>query len=137
MEAVWGRAAARAARPLTPSSEQPSSEHLVDAPGAPPLASIWVDETDRATVLAAAGEIDMSNQAEFRAALAEAATSGRRLVVDLTRVTTLSSHAIGVLYRHAESLTAVHVAPNSLIARALNYSGFASRVPVIMEPRSW
>ena len=87
-------------------------------------------------MLAASGEIDMSNQAEFRAALAAAAASDRRLVVDLTRVTTLSSHAIGVLYRHADSLTAVHVERNSLIARALNYSGFASRVPVIVESRT-
>ena len=96
-----------------------------------PLASIRIDDSGKATVLAADGEIDMSNQAEFRAALASAAASGRRLVVDLTRVTTLSSHAIGVLYRHADSLTAVYVERDSLIARALSYSGFASRVPVI------
>lgn len=136
MEAVSRRPAGRALTPSATHADQPAGRGSEDD-AAPPLASIWVDETDKATVLAASGEIDMSNQAEFRAALATAATTGRRLVVDLTRVTTLSSHAIGVLYRHAESLTAVHVAPNSLIARALNYSGFASRVPVIMEPRSW
>jgi anti-anti-sigma factor len=95
--------------------------------------SIRVEKSGKATVLAADGEIDMSNQAEFRAALSSAASSGRRVVVDLTRVTTLSSHAIGVLYRHVDSLTAVYVARNSLIDRALNYSGFASRVPVIVS----
>lgn len=61
------------------------------------LASIQVDESGRATVLAVAGEIDLSNQGQFRAAVTAAASSSRRLVVDLTRVTALSSCAIGVL----------------------------------------
>jgi anti-anti-sigma factor len=99
----------------------------------PPLASISVVRSGGSTLLAAAGEIDMSNHGEFRAALATAASGDQRLVVDLTGVTTLSSHAIGVLYRHADSLTAVYVERNSLIARALSYSGFASRVPVIAD----
>lgn len=84
-------------------------------------------------MLAAVGEIDMSNHAEFGAVLANTASDDHRVVVDLTGVTTLSSHAIGVLYRHADNLTAVYVERNSLIARALSYSGFASRVPVIAE----
>ena len=100
------------------------------------IASIRILESDRATVLTAAGEIDMSNQARFRAELERAASGGRRIVVDLTRATTLSSHAIGVLYRHADRLTAVYVARGSVIARALSFSGFASRVPVIGDPRS-
>jgi anti-anti-sigma factor len=98
------------------------------------VAAIRVDRAGTATVLTAAGEIDMSNQGQFSAALDAAAEDGGRLIVDLNAVTTLSSHAIGVLYRHADRLTAVYVAPNSVIARALNYSGFASRVPVIGDP---
>jgi anti-anti-sigma factor len=98
------------------------------------MASVRIDESDGATVLTAAGEIDLSNQGQFRTALETAASGGRRLVVDLTRVTTLSGCAIGVLYRHADRLTAVYVARNSVIARALSYSGFASRVPVIGAP---
>jgi anti-anti-sigma factor len=113
-----------------------SASHAADHAGSSPLAAIWVDRLNKTHVLAAAGEIDMSNQEQFRAALEKAASSHRRLVIDLTRVTTMSSHAIGVLYRYASSLTAVYVAHNSLIARALNYSGFASRVPVIVDARA-
>ena len=106
-----------------------------DRDGAAPLASIRVTRSGRNTVVTASGEIDMSNQTQFRAALATAASGDRRMVVDLTRVTTLSSHAIGALYQHAARLSAVYVEPDSLIARALNYSGFASRVPVIADPQ--
>jgi anti-sigma B factor antagonist len=61
---------------------------------------------DGAVVLAAAGEIDMSNAATFSAALTgarEEATDGP-LVVDLTRVVYLDSAGLAVLFPHVEHL---------------------------------
>lgn len=127
MEAVSKRPVPSADALRVPAAREPS-----DHPG-PSLASIRVDRSEKSTILAAVGVVDLSNHEEFGAVLATTASEDHRVVVDLTGVTTLSSHAIGVLYRHADALTAVYVEPNSLIARALSYSGFASRVPVIAD----
>lgn len=61
---------------------------------------------DGAVVLAATGEIDMSNADTFSAALTEArgeVTDGH-LVVDLTRVEYLDSAGLAVLFPHVDHL---------------------------------
>ena len=64
---------------------------------------------DGAVVLAATGEIDMSNAEAFSAALAagrEQAADGT-LVVDLTRVEYLDSAGLAVLFPHADHVRLV------------------------------
>ena len=64
---------------------------------------------DGAVVLAATGEIDMSNAEAFSAALAagrEQSTDGT-LVVDLTGVEYLDSAGLAVLFPHAEHVRLV------------------------------
>jgi len=65
---------------------------------------------DGTTVLAAAGEIDMSNAGEFSTALAEAGDDGA-FVVDLTGVEYLDSAGLAAIFPYVERI--------SLIARPL------------------
>ena len=61
--------------------------------------------TDAATVIAVAGELDMTNCAELRRELADliARNTAEHVALDLSEVTFLSSAGIGVLL-HARSL---------------------------------
>lgn len=64
---------------------------------------------DGAVVLAAVGEIDMSNAAQFGTALSDArgeAADGP-LVLDLTRVEYLDSAGLAAMFPHVESLRLV------------------------------
>ena len=65
---------------------------------------------DGRTHLTAAGEIDLSNAADFRDRLTAAVTPDARLLVDLTRVDYLDSAALAALFVHADRIE-VHIAP--------------------------
>ncbi|GAA0578079.1 STAS domain-containing protein [Paractinoplanes ferrugineus] len=73
-------------------------------------------------VLAAAGEIDMSNAATFAAALREARqTAGTAvLTVDLTGVDYIDSAGLAALFPHVEH---VRVVANPLLAPVLTIAG--------------
>lgn len=84
---------------------------------------------DGVMVLAAAGEIDMSNAATFTAALAEAlqhAGTGH-LVVDLTRVEYLDSAGLASLFEHVERIQLV---AGPLLAPLLTIAGLADLTTV-------
>ena len=91
---------------------------------------------DGRPVLAADGEIDMSNVDRFGAALAEtvagAAAGAGPVVVDLTAVTYLDSGAINAMFAHAEQLELIC---NPLLVRALIFSGLAEVVDIIEVDR--
>jgi anti-sigma B factor antagonist len=87
---------------------------------------------DGAVVLAATGEIDMSNAATFSAALADAredATDGP-LVVDLTRVDYLDSAGLAVLFPHVEHL---RLLAGPLLAPLLTIVGLDTLTTVLDE----
>ncbi|MEU4694021.1 STAS domain-containing protein [Actinoplanes sp. NPDC023714] len=84
---------------------------------------------DGVPVLAAAGEIDMSNADRFASAL-EAAVSGSDaalLLVDLTAVEYLDSAGLATLFRHADR---IEVVTGPLLAPLLNVSGLAELTTV-------
>jgi anti-anti-sigma factor len=94
---------------------------------------IRLDEHTSPARLLVSGEIDLANQQEFHGAVTDAVSRVPRLILDLRDVTHLNSARIGTLFRHHEKLIAVVVEPNSVIARALHYSGFIRLVPVLHD----
>ncbi|SNY47062.1 STAS domain-containing protein [Paractinoplanes atraurantiacus] len=68
-----------------------------------------VQDPDGATVLSAAGEIDMSNAAEFSAALdgALAEAGDAPVVVDLTKVDYIDSAGLAVVFPHIDRVRLV------------------------------
>ncbi|MFI5590255.1 STAS domain-containing protein [Amycolatopsis sp. NPDC051758] len=84
---------------------------LVAAPG---------DNGDR--VLTVTGEIDMSNAAEFGAALDRELAAGPVVTVDLTGVAYLDSAGVAVLFDRADEHDLRLVAPR-LLDRVLRVSG--------------
>ncbi|BBH70374.1 anti-anti-sigma factor [Actinoplanes sp. OR16] len=78
---------------------------------------------DGVPVLAAAGEIDMSNAETFASALQDAvAGAGAALLVDLTAVEYLDSAGLATLFRHADR---IEVVTGPLLAPLLTVSGLA------------
>jgi anti-sigma B factor antagonist len=79
---------------------------------------------DGAVVLAATGEIDMSNAATFATALsgARAETPDGTFVVDLTGVEYLDSAGLAVLFPHVDHL---HLLAGPLLAPLLTIVGLA------------
>jgi anti-sigma B factor antagonist len=75
---------------------------------------------DGTWVLTAVGEIDMSNAADFRAALAGTAPSDQTLIVDLTAVEYLDSAGLTALFTHAHHIELI---ATPLLAPVLNLSG--------------
>jgi anti-sigma B factor antagonist len=75
---------------------------------------------DGTVVLAATGEIDMSNAADFATALADAHSSAPSIVVDLTKVEYIDSAGLAALFPHVEHITVV-AAP--LLAPVLTIAG--------------
>lgn len=93
-----------------------------------PLTLIPARLPDGTGVLAAAGEIDMSNCARFGAAIAAALDGDQaRLVVDLGAVAYLDSAALGVLFGHADR---IEIVANSLLAPVLTMTGLTEVVAV-------
>jgi anti-sigma B factor antagonist len=84
--------------------------------------------TDGLTVLSAAGEIDMSNAARFRAALGQAGADGGGFVVDLTRVDYLDSAGLTALLPHSGQLA---ITATELLAPVLTVSGLAPVTTVV------
>lgn len=88
--------------------------------------------TDGQLVVAAVGEIDASNVADFAAAIAAAtADNTGRLTVDLSAVDYLDSAAINALVPHADSL---EIVANPILMRVLRVSGLAELAKVREAP---
>ncbi|MCZ0732276.1 STAS domain-containing protein [Mycolicibacterium iranicum] len=90
---------------------------------------------DGRLVLAAVGELDLSNIEVFSSALRDAAAGadGTPLRVDLTAVEYLDSGAINVLFDHAESIDLV---VNPMLLPVLTVSGLTEVVTVKPGPDS-
>ena len=73
-------------------------------------------------VLAAVGEIDMSDAASFREALSRALAGDAQIVVDLTGVEYLDSAGLTVLFTHASHIELI---ATPLLAPVLTISGLA------------
>ena len=85
--------------------------------------SLFTDSSDDGSlVVRAIGEVDLSNVAEFSAAVAEARRAGpaRQLGVDLSGVDYLDSGAIGVLFDHADG---IYIVVNPILLPVLTISG--------------
>ena len=83
------------------------------------------------TVLTAAGEIDMSNAADFRAALSRAGAGGAGFSVDLTRVDYLDSAGLTALLPYAPR---IRVIATTVLAPVLAVSGLDSITTVVPAP---
>ena len=77
-------------------------------------------DANGATVLTAVGEIDMSNAAGFRDALAAAGAGGAAFTVDLTGVEYLDSAGLTALLPYASS---VKIIATALLAPVLSVTG--------------
>ncbi|MGE2720290.1 STAS domain-containing protein [Mycolicibacterium celeriflavum] len=84
--------------------------------------------SDGTVVVAATGELDLSNVDAFTDALAAAAgrrdQDGRRLTVDLTAVEYLDSAAINALFDNAAQVR--RIVANPILMSVLTISGLAS-----------
>ena len=83
-------------------------------------------------VLTATGEIDMSNAAEFGAALDRELGARTAVTVDLTGVTYLDSAGVAVLFDRAEGHDLRLLAPR-LLDRVLRVSGLAQVTKVVIR----
>jgi anti-sigma B factor antagonist len=80
-----------------------------------------VDGTPR---VVAAGEIDLSNIADFSQALSNACAGTRRPIsVDLSGVRYVDSAGINVLFHHADEVERLHLIVHPLLFRVLTISG--------------
>ncbi|MEH3142697.1 MAG: STAS domain-containing protein [Mycobacterium kyogaense] len=90
---------------------------------------------DGTTVVAAVGELDLSNVAVFSEALGAAVRTGRDVTapvrVDLTRIEYLDSGAINVLFDHAD---AIDVLVNPILLSVLTVSGLDKVTKVEAAP---
>lgn len=82
---------------------------------------------DGTRVLSAVGEIDVTNNDTFAAAVAENVTGGGTLVVDLTAVEYLDSSALHALFTHADR---IRVVTGPLLVSVLTVSGLTSLTSV-------
>jgi anti-sigma B factor antagonist len=86
---------------------------------------------DGSTMLAAAGEIDMSNAASFRDALSQAGADGADFIVDLTRVVYLDSAGLTALLPYAPR---IRIIATALLAPVLSVSGLDPVTTVVSAP---
>lgn len=106
--------------------------------------SFTVDETGRAAVVRATGEIDVATSGAFRAALDRAVQTGRSLVVvDLADVSFLDSAGLSVVFAVQRELpvdrsVALGNVPTRML-RTLRLASVASVVAVHpeQEPQPW
>lgn len=106
--------------------------------------SFSVDETPRAAVVRATGEVDAASSAAFRAALERAVDTGRPLVVvDLADVSFLDSAGLSVVFGVQRELTvdrqlALGNVPSRML-RTLRLAAVPSVVTVHAqgEPQPW
>ncbi|MET7950989.1 STAS domain-containing protein [Micromonospora sp. NPDC005324] len=86
-------------------------------------------QPDGTPVLTAAGEVDMSNAADFAAALARAAeVAPGQLTVNLTALEYLDSAGLAVLFPHVER---IHLIASPLLAPVLTIAGLADLMTVV------
>ena len=90
---------------------------------------------DGKIALIATGEIDLSNIDAFEqalaAAIAEAASSGRKLTVDLSAVEYLDSAAVNALFARADH---IHLVVHPVLMSILNVSGLSELVTIEPAP---
>jgi anti-sigma B factor antagonist len=86
---------------------------------------------DGVTVLSVAGEIDMSNAARFRDALAAAGDDGAAFIVDLTGVDYLDSAGLTALLPYASR---VKIIATAVLAPVLSVTGLDPVTTVISCP---
>jgi anti-sigma B factor antagonist len=82
------------------------------------------------TVLAAAGEIDMSNAADFRDALSQAGRSAAAFTVDITGVDYLDSAGLTALLPYANRIKIIATA---LLAPVLSVTGLDAVTTVVSD----
>jgi anti-sigma B factor antagonist len=93
-----------------------------------------VDGTPR---VIAAGEIDLSNIADFSQALATASAGTRSpLTVDLSAVKYVDSAGINVLFHHADEVERLHIIVHPLLFRVLTISGL-TEIAAVEAARTW
>lgn len=91
-----------------------------------------VDGTPR---VVAAGEIDLSNIAEFTRALTDASAGNRGpITVDLSAVKYVDSAGINALFDHADEVDRLHVIVHPLLLRVLTISGLSEIATVQAAP---
>lgn len=98
---------------------------------ATPLELVTERDDDGITVLAALGQIDMTNATSFRAALSRASGSGTRFVVDLTGVDYLDSAGVTAMLPYFSRLGIVATA---VLAPVLAISGFSPITTIVATP---
>lgn len=110
-----------------------------------PLATITTQRTDRGTRASVSGEIDMSNAQDVMNSLLAAADGALGLVVDVTAVAFMDSHAVAGLHRLTRDLQAtgrplvIVTGQNTPAQRVLAMSGMEQVLALQLEdpePRS-
>jgi anti-anti-sigma factor len=91
-----------------------------------PLSLTTRRNADGSTVLAAVGEIDLSNVGDFTEALTATADGGR-ITVDLSGIEYLDSAAINALFAHTDQMELV---VNPILLPVLKVSGLTDVVNV-------
>lgn len=85
---------------------------------------------DGTATVSVAGEVDVTNASELRAALAAATAARPRTRVDLTATTYLDTAGVQVLAELAHDGVEVVVAADGVLARVLALTGLADRLVV-------
>jgi anti-anti-sigma factor len=100
-----------------------------------PLTLDTAHREDGRLVLAAAGEIDLSNIEQFDQALTSATTAaggrGERLIVDLGQLDYMDSAAINALFLRGDH---IHVIAPEILLSTLAMTGFTELFPVDTAP---
>ncbi len=93
-----------------------------------PLKLSTRQDSDGNTVLAVAGEIDMSNAADFRDALSQAGTSAAAFTVDITGVDYLDSAGLTALLPYASR---IKIIASGILAPVLSVTGLDAITTVV------
>ena len=98
--------------------------------------SVIADEDSDVRVVTAEGELDMATVIALRSELdAQVDGTGRKVLLDLSRLRFIDSAGITALYRANARFAhfAVVVSPGSQIAQTLAISGFDQVLPIFVE----
>lgn len=71
------------------------------------------------------GDVDLANMAEFRMAIAQAATENPRVVIDLSKCSYIGSHGIGVIAQ-ANAGSPLRVISSPQIRRVFDIAGLSA-----------
>jgi anti-sigma B factor antagonist len=104
---------------------------MADMNPAPPELTVTASSDAGVAVLAVCGELDMSNAATLKAAIASwGAESSGRLVFDLSGLHFIDSAGIAVLLEAAERFESVSVrAPTRVVRRVIEVTGLTGVLP--------